>query len=103
MTFDIRVPAFAETITQVTLMEKSKKEGEFVRENELLGEVEADKVSFDVLSSHEGLVHWLIEEKDVISIGDIICTIRYTGASVPPPVTRVIDLTDGPIEIRLKK
>jgi 2-oxoglutarate dehydrogenase E2 component (dihydrolipoamide succinyltransferase) len=82
------VPAVGESITEVTLAQWLKKEGDFVKMDETICEIESDKATFEVTAKVTGILHLLAVEKRTLAIGDPICEIQPTeaGAPVAPPV-----------------
>ena len=81
----MKVPAVGESITEVTVATWNKKEGDHVKLDEVLCELESDKATFELPAEAEGILHIVAKEGDVLPIGAIICTIEAGGA--PASVT----------------
>lgn len=71
MTIKIEAPHMGESISEATVAKWLKKEGEFVNEDELLAELETDKVNLEVTAPHAGkLMKIMTGEGDTVSPGD---------------------------------
>ncbi|MHA8096565.1 2-oxoglutarate dehydrogenase complex dihydrolipoyllysine-residue succinyltransferase [Aquirufa antheringensis] len=81
MAIEMKVPAVGESITEVTVATWNKKEGDHVKLDEVLCELESDKATFELPAEAEGVLHIVAKEGDVLPIGAIICTIEAGGAS----------------------
>jgi len=80
------VPAVGESISEVTLASWLKKEGDFVKMDETICEIESDKATFEVTAKVSGILHLLAIEKRTLAIGDPICEILPTEDAATPAV-----------------
>lgn len=110
MAIEMKVPAVGESITEVTVATWNKKEGDHVKLDEVLCELESDKATFELPAEAEGILHIVASEGDVLPIGAIICSIEpAAGASIPAapvvaeaaPATPVVqaDATPAPVAV----
>ena len=84
MAIEMKVPAVGESITEVTVATWNKKEGDHVKLDEVLCELESDKATFELPAEAEGILHIAASEGDVLPIGAVICSIEpAAGASNP--------------------
>ncbi len=81
MAIEVKVPAVGESITEVTVGEWLKKEGDVVKLDEVLCTLDSDKASFELPAEAEGTLHIMAQAGDVLPIGATICTIDAVGAS----------------------
>ena len=81
MAIEMKVPAVGESITEVTVATWNKKEGDHVKLDEVLCELESDKATFELPAEAEGILHIVAKEGDVLPIGALICTIETGGAT----------------------
>ena len=73
---EIIVPTMGESITEATVAKWFKKEGELVKKDEILLELETDKVTQEIYSSDNGIISALMyDEGDDVKIGDTLATI----------------------------
>jgi 2-oxoglutarate dehydrogenase E2 component (dihydrolipoamide succinyltransferase) len=75
---EMKVPAVGESITEVSISTWLKKEGEFVKLDEVIAEVESDKATFELPAEATGILHIVAKEKDTLAIGGLICRIEIT-------------------------
>ena len=71
MAIEMKVPAVGESITEVTVATWNKKEGDHVKLDEVLCELESDKATFELPAEAEGVLHIVAKEGDVLPIGAI--------------------------------
>lgn len=80
MAIEMKVPPVGESIAEVTVGTWHKKEGDVVKRDEVLCELESDKASFEFPAEADGVLHILAQEGDVLPIGAVICTIDADGS-----------------------
>lgn len=82
MSTKVQLPSVGESVSQAQIASWSKKEGDFVKEGEILCVLETDKVSVDLPSPKTGmLVKLLGKEGDTLKIGDDLCIIDESASS----------------------
>lgn len=62
MAIEMKVPAVGESITEVTVATWNKKEGDYVKLDEVLCELESDKATFELPAEAEGILHIVASE-----------------------------------------
>ncbi|MCE7862845.1 MAG: 2-oxoglutarate dehydrogenase complex dihydrolipoyllysine-residue succinyltransferase [Bacteroidetes bacterium CHB5] len=73
---EMKVPAVGESITEVTISTWLKKEGDFVKLDEVIAEVESDKATFELPAEANGILKIVAKEKTTLPIGGLICKIE---------------------------
>ncbi|KZE66075.1 dihydrolipoamide succinyltransferase [Fictibacillus phosphorivorans] len=80
--FDVKVPELAESISEGTVAQWLKKEGDTVVKGEDLVELETDKVNIEISAERDGVLKNIkVEPGDTVAVGDIIASIVEGGAS----------------------
>jgi 2-oxoglutarate dehydrogenase E2 component (dihydrolipoamide succinyltransferase) len=79
---DIKIPAVGESITEVTLAEWKKKDGDYVNANDVLIMVETDKATVEVVAEKAGLLKIKTAAGQVIPVGAVVGEID-TAATAP--------------------
>ncbi|MCB0413333.1 MAG: 2-oxoglutarate dehydrogenase complex dihydrolipoyllysine-residue succinyltransferase [Bdellovibrionales bacterium] len=82
MKAEVKVPAVGESITEATIAEWNKQNGDYVERDEVLLTLETDKASVEVVAEQAGVLNIQIQEGETIDIGTVIATID-TDASAP--------------------
>jgi 2-oxoglutarate dehydrogenase E2 component (dihydrolipoamide succinyltransferase) len=77
---DIKVPTVGESITEVTLLKWTKKDGSYVERDEVIAELESEKATFEVNAEKAGILKHAATEGDTILIGSILAQIDETAA-----------------------
>src|SRR5258705_10609216 len=73
---DINVPKGGESISEVTLLKWTKKDGDYVERDEVIAELESEKATFEVNAEKAGVIKLEdIKEGDSIKIGDKLASI----------------------------
>lgn len=85
---EIKVPAIGESISEVTLLKWTKKDGDYVERDEVIAEFESEKATFEVNAEQAGILTTLGKEGDTLLIGDVLAKIdetaqRPAAAAVP--------------------
>ncbi len=77
----MRVPNIGESITEVTLSQWLKENGDFVKLDEPICEFESDKATLEFPAEAEGKLTWVAAEDDDIEIGGLVATIDTSFAA----------------------
>lgn len=85
MSLEIKVPTVGESITEVTIATWNKKDGDFVKLDEVLCELESDKATFELNSPAEGILRIVAQSGDTLPIGGLIGSIEARGATAAAP------------------
>lgn len=85
---EIKVPPVGESISEVTLVQWIKKDGEWVERDEIICELESEKATFELNAEKAGILHIVAQEGDTLNIDDVACKIddeaaRPEGAAAP--------------------
>lgn len=80
MALEIKVPTVGESITEVTLTQWLKKDGDYVEMDEVICELESDKATFELNAEAAGVLKTNAAEGDTIEIGSIIGSIDTSAA-----------------------
>lgn len=77
----MKVPTVGESITEVTIGQWFKKDGDQVAMDEVICELESDKATFELTAEQAGTLRIKAQEGDTLEIGAVICVIE-DGAAV---------------------
>ena len=93
---DIKAPTFPESITEGTVAQWHKQPGEAVRRDDLLADIETDKVVIEVVAPDDGtLTEVLKAEGDIVESDEVIAHFEAGVAAQ----TEVIDATDNDVAV----
>ncbi len=95
---EMKVPAVGESITEVTISTWLKKDGDFVKLDEVIAEVESDKATFELPAEANGILRIVAKEKETLPIGGLICKIEITEgapAATAQPVAQTATVASG--------
>ena len=115
MTIEVRVPTLGESVTEATVATWFKKPGDSVTADEMLCELETDKVTVEVPSPLSGTLQEIIaQEGETVGVDALLANINESAAASPAaaarptpapekvaekisaPATRATDIEDAP-------
>ena len=79
MSLVIKVPPVGESISEVTLSQWIKKDGDYVEMDEVIAELESDKATFELTAEKAGTLKTIAKEGDTLEIGASVCSIEEGG------------------------
>jgi 2-oxoglutarate dehydrogenase E2 component (dihydrolipoamide succinyltransferase) len=77
---DILTPTLGESVTEATVAKWSKKNGDPVKRDELLVELETDKVSLEVVAPEDGVLQIAADEGATVTPGQKLGSVGAAGA-----------------------
>ena len=80
MLLEIKVPSVGESVTEATLGQWYKKEGDLVRKDEPLFVLETDKVTLEIEAEADGVLRISVSEGETVAIGTVVGTIDAEAA-----------------------
>lgn len=99
MSLVIKVPPVGESISEVTLSQWMKKDGDYVEMDEVIAELESDKATFELTAEKAGTLKTIAKEGDTLEIGAPVCSIEEGGKSDNKPAVE----ENAPAEDEAKK
>jgi 2-oxoglutarate dehydrogenase E2 component (dihydrolipoamide succinyltransferase) len=97
---EIKVPAIGESISEVTLLKWTKKDGDYVERDEVIAEFESEKATFEVNAEQAGVLTTLGKEGDTLLIGDVLAKIDETAqrpAAAAVPAAPAAPKSEAPV------
>lgn len=92
MIVEIKVPGVGESVTEATLAEWFKKDGDTVQKDEPLFVIETDKVTLEVVAEADGILSIKIRAGETVAIGAVVGTIDTEAV----PAKRIQDVAKEP-------
>jgi 2-oxoglutarate dehydrogenase E2 component (dihydrolipoamide succinyltransferase) len=81
MIVEIKVPSVGESVTEATLAEWFKKDGDTVQIDEPLFVIETDKVTLEVVAETDGVLSIKVQAGETVAIGEVVGTIDTEAAA----------------------
>jgi 2-oxoglutarate dehydrogenase E2 component (dihydrolipoamide succinyltransferase) len=85
MAFEVKVPTVGESISEVTIANWTKKDGDTVKMDEVIAELESDKATFELTAPQDGVLKIVKQKGDTVPIGAVICTLEGSAAPASKP------------------
>ena len=87
MTIEIKVPPLGESVSEASIAKLHKKVGDAVKVDELILELETDKVTLEVNAPANGVISELkVKEGDSVKVGDLVALMQEGGSVKASPV-----------------
>lgn len=94
MKIDIKVPSVGESITEATIGSWTKKNGDFVKRNEVILLLETDKASVEVIAESDGQLTITAQAGDIVQIGSAVGSLESSAtAPASAPVAAAAAVT----------
>jgi len=102
----MKVPSVGESISEVTIAQWLKNDGDYVEMDEVIAELESDKATFELTAEISGVLTTKAKEGDTLEIGGVICAIEAAekiaapaAANTPVAVAVAVEETGQVIEM----
>ena len=91
MSIEIKAPTFPESVADGTIANWLKKEGENVSQDEVIAEIETDKVVLEVLAQSDGIISKIVKnEGETVISSEIIGEFEETNGTISEVVEETI-------------
>jgi 2-oxoglutarate dehydrogenase E2 component (dihydrolipoamide succinyltransferase) len=97
---DIKIPEVGESILEALVANWFKEEGAAVAKDEIICELETDKVNVELTAEASGILHIVVPVGQTVPIGTVIATLEEGDVEPAPPAqtTSVIEEELAPVE-----
>jgi 2-oxoglutarate dehydrogenase E2 component (dihydrolipoamide succinyltransferase) len=103
MAYEVRIPSLGESVTEGVIVRWAKGDGEAVKPDEVLLELETDKASMEIPAERAGVLRILKKEGETVAVGDVVARIEDgAGAQAQPPAAPQAPARDEPAEPNLE-
>ncbi len=86
--YELLLPKMGESVAEATVIKWLKKPGDAVSEDDAVLEIATDKVDSEVPSPVSGrLLKQLVQDNDVVQVGEVLAIIEVAGAAEQPEVS----------------
>lgn len=75
MILEIKVPSPGESITEVEISSWLVKNGDFVKKNQVIAEIDSDKATLEICAEESGMLIIKAKKGDILKVGEILCLI----------------------------
>ncbi|MFN3848918.1 MAG: 2-oxoglutarate dehydrogenase complex dihydrolipoyllysine-residue succinyltransferase [Spirosomataceae bacterium] len=96
MAIEMKVPSVGESVTEVTIASWVKKDGDIVKMDEVICELESDKATFELPAESDGILRILAKEGETLPIGALICKIEPANGVQPAAEPKKEEATPAP-------
>ena len=76
---EMKVPSPGESITEVEIASWLVKDGDFVKKDQPIAEVDSDKATLELPAEGSGIITLKAEEGDVVKVGQVVCLIDMSA------------------------
>ena len=80
---EIKIPEVGESVYEVTISRWHKQDGDQVQKDELLCELETDKITLELNAEEAGILHVKFKEGETAKVGEVIAEIDEKAGPAP--------------------
>ena len=103
MAIEIKSPTFPESVAEGTIASWVKKEGEFIKQDEVIVEIETEKVVLEVVAPFDGVISEIIKPAgDIVKSAELIARFKEEALS-EKHTSKTSDLKIDSLSSKLKK
>src|SRR5438046_1070179 len=84
MAIDVKVPSVGESVTEGRIARWLKKDGESVKADEPIFELESDKAAQEISSPRAGVLKTRVPEGEIVKIGQVVATVDAAAIPAEP-------------------
>ena len=75
----MKIPSPGESITEVEIASWLVSEGDFVKKDQIIAEIDSDKATLELPAEESGVIALAAEEGDVVKVGQVVCKIDVSA------------------------
>ena len=75
----MKIPSPGESISEVEIASWLVSDGEFVKKDQIIAEIDSDKATLELPAEESGVISLAAEEGDVIQVGQVVCEIDISA------------------------
>ena len=75
----MKIPSPGESITEVEIASWLVSDGEFVKKDQIIAEIDSDKATLELPAEESGVISLAAEEGDVVKVGQVVCKIDVSA------------------------
>ncbi|PDH47329.1 MAG: dihydrolipoyllysine-residue succinyltransferase [Bacteroidetes bacterium MED-G13] len=79
MVIEMKIPSPGESISEVEIASWLVSDGEFVKKDQIIAEIDSDKATLELPAEESGVISLAAEEGDVIQVGQVVCKIDISA------------------------
>lgn len=83
MLLEITIPSPGESITEVEISSWLVKDGDFVKKNQVIAEIDSDKATLEIRAEESGILIIKAKKGDILKVGEILCLIDTSFKKEP--------------------
>ena len=87
MILEMKVPSPGESITEVEIATWLVKDGDYVKKDQAIAEVDSDKATLELPAEASGVITLKAKEGDSVAVGQVVCLIDTDAADAAAPKT----------------
>ena len=81
MVLEMKVPSPGESITEVEIATWLVKDGDYVKKDQAIAEVDSDKATLELPAEASGVITLKAQEGDSVAVGQVVCLINTDAAA----------------------
>ncbi|MFT5513374.1 MAG: 2-oxoglutarate dehydrogenase E2 component (dihydrolipoamide succinyltransferase), partial [Bacteroidia bacterium] len=79
MALELKIPSVGESVTEVTISQWLKQDGDYVEMDEAVAELESEKATVELNAEKSGVLKILVGEGEDVAVGSVVASIDTTA------------------------
>lgn len=96
MIIEMKVPSPGESVTEVQIANWLVKNGDIVEKDQVIAEIDSDKATLELAAEESGKIEILVQEGEVVKVGDVVCKIDTSFSPESSSTTSVSKTSSKP-------
>ncbi len=92
----MKVPSPGESVTEVQIANWLVKNGDIVEKDQVIAEIDSDKATLELAAEESGKIEILVQEGEVVKVGDVVCKIDTSFSPESSSTTSVSKTSSKP-------
>ncbi|MFP3037411.1 MAG: 2-oxo acid dehydrogenase subunit E2 [Candidatus Karelsulcia muelleri] len=92
MILEIKVPSPGESITEVEISSLLVNNGDFVKKNQVIAEIDSDKATLEICAEASGRLFFKAKKGDTLKVGELLCIIDTDTSFLKKKEDKFLDL-----------
>ncbi len=93
MAIELKIPSVGESVTEVTISQWVKADGDYVEMDEVVAELESEKATVELIASEAGILKILATQGSDVAVGSVAATIDTSGVK-PKAKEKAVEAKD---------
>lgn len=103
MALELKIPSVGESVTEVTISQWLKQDGDYVEMDEAVAELESEKATVELNAEKAGTLKILVAEGEDVAVGSVVASIDTSAEKPASSAPAKAEVIEKPKEVVIKE